>query len=218
MKHIDPQVILFLSTAIFVSVVFLHLTKKNSFAVWLYIIQSSSIMTLLLISSVEKTPLLLVIAIIATVLVKIFIGPYFFFNMIKKQELTFTVSTYLNTPMTLLVLAVLVGIGKTGFFKSLTILPGVDPKLLHISISAILISLFLIINRKGAFSQMLGVLSLENCLVSFAILAGLEQNPGLQLGITFNILIWIIIATVFTSMIYNKFGSLDMSEMKHLKE
>jgi len=73
--------------------------------------------------------------------------------------------------------------------------------LLLLSVATIMISLFLIINRKGALSQMLGILSLENGIVSFALFAGLEQNPGLQLGITFNILIWIIIATVFISMI-----------------
>jgi len=65
---------------------------------------------------------------------------------------------------------------------------------------------------------MLGILSLENGIVSFALFAGLEQNPGLQLGITFDVLIWIIIASVFISMIYRQFGSLDVTTMKKLTE
>jgi hydrogenase-4 component E len=40
----------------------------------------------------------------------------------------------------------------------------------------------------------------------------------LQLGITFNILIWIIIATVFISMIFRQFASLDVTTMKELTE
>ncbi len=90
--------------------------------------------------------------------------------------------------------------------------------LLLLNVATIMISLFLSINRKGALSQMLGILSLENGIVSFALSAGLEQNPGLQLGITFNILIWIIIATVFISMMFRQFGSLDVTTMKKLTE
>jgi len=46
----------------------------------------------------------------------------------------------------------------------------------------------------------------------------LEQSPTLQLGIIFDIAVWIVISTVFTSMIYQHFGSLDVTEMKSLKD
>ena len=127
-------------------------------------------------------------------------------------------STYLNTPITVLIIAALVAFTQTDVFRPLAQLAADGSNLLLLSVATIMISLFLIINRKGALSQMLGILSLENGIVSFALFAGLEQNPGLQLGITFNILIWIIIATVFISMIYRQFGSLDVTTMKKLTE
>ncbi len=65
---------------------------------------------------------------------------------------------------------------------------------------------------------MIGILSLENGIVCFATFAGLEQTPGLQLGVIFDIFVWVIIATVFISMIYRHFGSLDVSAMRTLKE
>ena len=74
------------------------------------------------------------------------------------------------------------------------------------------------INRKGVLSQMLGILSVENGIVAFALFSGLEQNPALQLGITFNILIWIMIASVFATMIFRQFGSLDVTTMKKLTD
>ena len=130
----------------------------------------------------------------------------------------FSVSTYLNTPITLLVIAVLVALTRTEVFLPLAHLAPDGNNLLLLDVATIMISLFLSINRKGALSQMLGILSLENGIVSFALSAGLEQNPGLQLGITFNILIWIIIATVFISMMFRQFGSLDVTTMKKLTE
>ncbi len=192
---------MFLQIVIFATAVFMHLTKKNSSAIRLYIAQSAAVSLLLLLPAVEESSKLLVIAIASTIAVKLFIAPYFFFGLIRKHRLKFSVSTYLNTPITLLVIAILVALTRTEVFLPLGHLAPDGNNLLLLDVATIMISLFLIINRKGALSQMLGILSLENGIVSFAVSAGLEQNPGLQLGITFNILIWIIIATVFISMI-----------------
>ena len=218
MTSIAPQILLFLEIVIFSAAVFLHLTKKNSSAVRLYIAQSTAISLLLILPAFEESSPLLVIAIIATITVKMFIAPYFFFGLIKRHRLRFSVSTYLNTPITVLIIAALVAFTQTEVFRPLTQLAADARNLLLLSVATIMISLFLIVNRKGALSQMLGILSLENGIVSFALFAGLEQNPGLQIGITFNILIWIIIATVFISMIYRQFGSLDVTTMKKLTE
>jgi hydrogenase-4 component E len=209
---------LLLETVVFTTSIFLHLVKKNATAVRLYMAQSAAISLLLLLPAFDKSSKLLLIAIIATIAVKTVVAPWFFFGLIKKHKLKFSVTTYLNTPLTLIVIAALVAFTRTDVFRPLAYLAPVDNNLLLLSLSAIMISFFLIINRKGALSQMIGMLSLENGIVSFAVFAGLEQNPALQLGITFNILIWIIIATVFVSMIYRQFGSLDVTAMQKLKE
>lgn len=65
---------------------------------------------------------------------------------------------------------------------------------------------------------MVGVLSLENSIVLFAAVAGLESTAGPQIGILFDISVWVIIATVFASMMYTHFGSLNVSKMNSLKE
>ena len=213
-----PQVLLFLQIVIFAAAVFMHLTKKNSSAIRLYIAQSAAVSLLLLLPAIEESSKLLIVAIASTIAVKLFIAPYFFFGLIRKHRLKFSVSTYLNTPITLLVIAVLVAVTRTEVFRPLAHLAPDGNNLLLLNVATIMISLFLSINRKGALSQMLGILSLENGIVSFALSAGLEQNPGLQLGITFNILIWIIIATVFISMMFRQFGSLDVTTMKKLTE
>ena len=218
MTPIIPQVLLFLQIVIFATAVFMHLTKKNSSVVRLYIAQSSAVALLLLLPAVEESSKLLIIAIASTIAVKLLIAPYFFFGLIRKHRLKFAVSTYLNTPITLLVIAALVALTRTEVFLPLGHLVPDGNSLLLLDVATIMISLFLCINRKGALSQMLGILSLENGIVSFALSAGLEQNPGLQLGITFNILIWIVIATVFISMIFRQFGSLDVTAMKKLTE
>lgn len=210
--------LLFIETIIFVTIVLLHLTKKGAASIWLYVVQSSAIAILLLLSYFGEPSLLLALAIGAVLVVKILVAPAFFFRLLKRHQLKFSASTYLSMPLTLLAIAAVVALTQSTLSSSIVTLAPLRQNILLICAASIFIALFLLINRKGALSQMLGILSLENSIVSFAIFAGLEQNPGLQLGIIFDILIWVIIASVFASMIYRHFGSLDVTEMKKLTE
>ncbi len=214
----NPQILFFLETLIFISIIFIHLSKKNSFVIFLYMMQSLVVALFLLSASLKESSWALALVAAAVFMVKVIIAPHFFRDLIKRHQLKFSVSTYLNGPMTLVVLAALTAFSYSSFFNPLVILSKDNFNALLLAVAAMLISVFVIINRKGALSQMIGILSLENAIVSFAFLAGLEQNAGLQLGIVFDILVWIIIATVFASMIYKQFGSLDVSVMKNLKE
>jgi hydrogenase-4 component E len=196
----------------------MHLVKKNSTVVWLYVLQSAVVVFLLIMSSITELSLLLALALISTIVIKLFIAPTFFFNLIKRHQLVFSATTYLNTPLTLFCIAALVAFTESFLRQPLTLFTSVDTTLLIIAVSAIFCSFLLIVNRRGALSQMIGILSAENAIVSFALFAGLEQSPSLQLGIMFDLLIWILVATVFASMIYREYGSLDVSEMTHLTE
>jgi hydrogenase-4 component E len=214
----NTQILFFLEALIFTSVILIHLSKKNSFAISLYMAQSLVVALFLLSSALVESSWTLALVAASVFIVKVIIAPHFFRNLIKKHQLKFSVSTYLNEPMTLIVLAGLTAFAHSSFFSPLVILSQENFHALLLAVATILISIFVIINRKGALSQMIGILSLENAIVSFAFLSGLEQNAGPQLGIVFDILVWVIIATVFASMIYKQFGTLDVSLMQNLKE
>ena len=202
----------------FLTIVFLHVSKKNLAAIWAYAIQSLAIVALLLNSFFETlNPPLLAVALLV-LMVKVVLAPGFFSRLVKKNELIFSASTYLSTPVTLIILATLVAIAHSDIFKPLSSIVAGHQSLLSLSLSMIFLSLLLIINRKSALSQIIGILSLENSIVAFAIFAGLEQSFSLQAGILFDISVWLIIATTFTSMVYKNFGSLDVTSMKKLKD
>lgn len=184
----------------------------------LYVVQSVMVAALLFFSGLEKMDFSLWLVVFLILAVKAVIAPYFFFGLIKKSQLKFNVSSYLNVPLTLAVLTILTIVANADFFKPLATLAPYNGNSLLLAVAAILISFFLIINKRGALPQMIGILSLENAIVSFAAFAGLEQTAGLEAGIIFDILMWIIIATVFAAMIYRQFGSLDVTSMKHLTE
>jgi len=199
------------------TIVFLHLSKKNFSASIAYGIQSLVIVLFFLNSFFETNNLAILLVVFLMLIVKVILAPLFFIRLIKKNALAFSVSTYLNTPLTIISIAILTFIAHYQKFSPLTSIVPANQDSLSLALSAMFLSLFLIINRKGALSQILGVLSLENSIVAFVIFAGLEQNPALQIGIMFNIGIWILIATIFMSMILKHFGTLNVSSMNNLK-
>lgn len=215
---ITPQILFFLEVLLYLTVVLMHLAKKNSAVILLYAVQSFIIFFFLLKTTIDDFSYLSLVVALGIFAVKVVLAPYFFRNMIEKNHFKFSVSTYLNTPLTFVVLAVLTAITNSHFFQPLTIIAPENANAILLALAMVFISIFLLINRRGALSQVVGVLSLENAIVSLAFLAGLEQSPVIQLGIIFVIIIWLIIAFSFTSMIYKQFNSLDVSKMKHLKE
>jgi hydrogenase-4 component E len=218
MNYFTSQFSFFLETLLFLSVISMHLARKNFAVVFLYALQSFIITFILLSSSLKDGSVLLMALAGATFLVKVAVAPYFFFGLMKRHRLQFSVSTYLNGPLTLIVLMLLTAFSYSPFLRPLTILAPRDGNALLLAVGMMLISIFLIVNRKGVLSQMVGILSLENAIVSFAYVTGLEAGAGAQVGILFDIFVWIVIAAVFAAMIYQHFGSLDASAMQHLKE
>ena len=207
-----------LDVLLFASVIFMHLAKKSTAVISLYVGQSLIVAFLLFFSAFRDRSLSLAFVALVVFTVKVIVAPYFLRRLVFKHQLKFTASTYLNGPLTLIVLALITAFTFSDFLKPLSVISGANGNLLPLATAMMLISVFLIINRKGALSQMIGILSLENSIVFFAFLAGLDEAPSLELGIIFDILIWIIIATVFAGSVYREFGTLDVNEMKHLKE
>lgn len=213
-----PQFLFFLETLIFASVIFMFMAKKNFTVIFLYSAQSLIISLALFYSSFKILSFSLMGIAVLFFLVKAVVAPYFFFGLVKKHQTQFSASTSLNGPMTLIVLALLTAFAYSDLWAPLAILAPDSGNALPLALAVVFVSLFLIVNRRGVLSQMIGILSLENAIVSFAYITGLEATAGPQLGILFDIAVWMGIAIVFASMIYRHFGSLDVSEMQFLKE
>ena len=208
----------FLLGAIFLAIVFLHSAKKNLGAIIAYRLQSLAVVAFTFGSFLETRNTSLLVVGLVIFVVKVIFAPIFLSRLIKKHKLTYSVSAYMNAPLTLIVIAIFTALAYSQKFAPLTNLVPGHHTLLQLALASIFLSLFLIVNRKGVLSQIIGVLSLENSIVAFVFYAGLEQSRSLQLGILFDIFIWVIIAAVFMSMIYQHYESLDVSKMKQLKD
>ncbi|MFZ2970192.1 MAG: hypothetical protein WA063_03535 [Minisyncoccia bacterium] len=218
MQEIMLQILFFLEVLIFLSVIFLQIANGNKGIIILYLAQSLAVSIMLIILSFEENSIGLFMSALVVMGVKVVIAPIFFLRLVSKQKMNFSTTSYLSTPMTLLVIMLIVVLAKSPVFLSLSNISTGLNYAVPIALSSILASLFLTMNKRGAMSQVVGILSLENSIVSFASIIGLKQTFSLELGIIFDIFVWIVIAVVFVSMMYKHFGSLNITEIKHLKD
>jgi hydrogenase-4 membrane subunit HyfE len=218
MTQLLPQFSYTIGVIVFLSVVGIHLTRKNTNCVFFYILQSAAVALLLFVPAFREKDFFLMLAAVLTLSIKAIVAPYFFFRLIKRHELTFSANTYLSLPLTLIVLALLTGLAYQGIFQPLAALAGNNLNAVPLAVATIFVSIFLIINRRGALSQIVGILSLENGIVSLTSFLGVTQLSGLDIAVSFDIGVWVVIAALFLSIIYKQFGTLDVSTMSQLKE
>lgn len=218
MSEYSRELYLSLDLIAFLATIALHLVKTNRNLIRLYLVQSLMVAGFLFwIGLVEDDRSLIIVALL-TLGIKTVVAPIFFSRLIRQYGARFTVNNYLSTPLTLVVLMALVFFSYSPVFGPLGMLMPEGPGLLPVNLAIILMSIFMLINRRGAFSQMVGILSLENGILLLASFVGIRQSVALEMGIIFDIVIWMIIAQVFIAMMYRQFGSLNVTQMKHLIE
>ncbi len=206
------MILLLPSLTAFVAFVFsmtlaMNLARKNTMLISLYFLQSLALAAALVAISLSAgTPGLLGAALL-TLLVKAVLAPVFLLRMVRKYSAHFSAASYLNTSLSLLALAAITAFSY-GFFSP-AFASSAGTTSVPLLFASIFGALFLMINRRGALSAIVGILSLENSIVLLAAALGVEHSFALEFAIAFDIAVWIAVAGGFLGMMYRQFGTID---------
>ena len=196
----------------------MHIVRKNSTLVTAYVFQSLVLVVLLGIEVYQEASLGLLLVTLVMFVIKVIFAPVLFRRLINRSHQNLSATAYLNIPMTLIVLLILFVFSQSEILSQVSSLFPATLPLKGVLMGSLLMSIFLIINRKGALSQIIGILSLENSIFTFGILLGVRQQSALELGMLFDVFFWIMISSIFVSMIFKNFGSFDISKLNQLKK
>lgn len=200
------------------SLVTMHVVKKYTTLVAAYVLQSLCLLVLLGIELSEHFSWGILGIFIVTLVIKIIIIPNVFSRIIKQSRLNLLSPSYLTIPITLCVLLLLLIFARSDVLSPLATLLAGPLELRTMLFGNLLMSIFLIINRKGALSQVIGILSLENTIFVLSIFLQIKQLFSLELGILFNLLFWVIASSIFLKGLFLKFGSYDITLLNQLKK
>ena len=152
-----------------------------------------------------------------TVVLKAIVIPWFLMRVIDRIGIHREIEPFLNVPASLLVCLGLTVVGyrvSTGFPEGDR---GVSHHLIGVALSMLLIGLFLMATRKKAITQILALLTVENAV--FLVAVGVTPGMPLvvELGISFDVILAVLILGVLVHRIVGRFESMDVSRLSKLK-
>ncbi|MFA4935203.1 MAG: hypothetical protein WC568_05135 [Candidatus Methanoperedens sp.] len=150
-----------------------------------------------------------------TLIIKAAIIPYIFIYIIREIKVKREIELYVNISPSLIIGGVLVVISYY-LIKSINIISELSSFALTASMSLVSIGLFVMISRKKAIMQMLGILIMENGLFLGAISLTYGMPLLVELGIFFDVLIGVLIMGILIFRINKTFESIDTDMLKTL--
>ncbi len=210
------SVIDYISVGILLTAVTLNAFKSIESYVKAYTINSWLLSGLIAVVAVLLGETHLYIAALLTLATKGILIPLFLRRIVRQLRVTHEIQPYVGNTLSLAISGILVAVVyaslKGGIFVT-----GFSRNVLQLSIAVILISLFIMITRKKALTQVMGLLFMENGL----FLAGFSLTFGMptiiELGVLFDMLMGVIILGIFTIQIKRAFASADLDKLTVLK-
>ena len=210
------SVIDFLSVGILLTVIAMNAFKRLESCVRAYIFNSWLLALLIAAVAFMVGGTHLYAASVITLLSKGIIIPVFLRKIVRQMKVSHDIEPYISNSLSLSISGILVAVVyaslKDGIFVT-----GISKNVLQISIAVILIGLSIMITKRKAMTQVLGLLFMENGL----FLAGFSLTFGMptiiELGILFDLLMGVIILGFFSVQIRRAFASADLDQLTTLK-
>jgi hydrogenase-4 component E len=152
-----------------------------------------------------------------TLVLKALLIPWFLMRVIDRIGIHREIEPFLNVPASLLVCLGLTVVGyrvSTGFPEGGG---GVSHHLIGVALSMLLIGLFLMVTRKKAITQILALLTFENAVFLVAVGVTTGMPFVVELGISFDVILAVLILGVLVHRIVDRFESMDVSRLSKLK-
>lgn len=142
-------------------------------------------------------------------------------RLLRRMERRFAaereLEPYVNTATSLVIagLLVLFGYAITRPLVALSQLP--TRAGMPLAMGLVLVSLFVVISRKKALTQVVGFLMLENGLALLAVLGTYGIPLIVELGVFLDVLMGFLVMQIFVYQIHETFESIDVEQLNRLR-
>jgi hydrogenase-4 component E len=96
--------------------------------------------------------------------------------------------------------------------------PSPATTILPAAVAVVLIGFFTLVTRRRALSQVVGFLLLDNGITAIAFLATAGVPLIVELGVSFDLLLVVLVLQVLTTRLRGAFGSSDLDELRELHD
>jgi hydrogenase-4 component E len=143
--------------------------------------------------------------------------PLFLLRVIDRAGIRREIEPFVNVPTSLLLC---LGLTVVGYRVSLGMAgasQGVPHQVVGVALSMVLIGLFLMVTRRKAITQILALLTVENAVFLVAVGATSGMPLIVELGISFDVILAVLVLGVLVNRIVDRFESMDTSRLSNLR-
>ena len=162
------------------------------------------------------------IAALLTLILKGFVLPLILARVVERVGIRQEIEPLINVPLSILISGCLTLVGYVvaeSFYhpEETSAVTALGHNTLAIALALFLIGFFMLVNRRKALTQVLGLLSMENGI----FLAGISLTYGvplvIELGIFFDVLVAVMVLGILVYRIGETFDSMDVSKLRRLR-
>lgn len=153
-----------------------------------------------------------------SIALKVIVIPGFLFYIINKIKIKEDVESFINYTLSLLIAC---GLILIAYYSTESILKFENVFMRHclpVSLAITLLGFFVMISRKKAITQILGLLAMEDGLFFAALSTSYGMPLVVELGVFFDILVSVIIMGIYVYRIKETFDSIDTESLRELRE
>lgn len=153
-----------------------------------------------------------------SVVLKVVLIPVFLFYIIDKIKIKEDVESSINYSLSLFIAC---GLILIAYYSTQSVLQFENAFMRHclpVSIAITLLGFFVMITRKKAITQILGLLAMEDGLFFAALSTSYGMPLIVELGVFFDILVSVIIMGIYVYRIKETFDTIDTDILRELRE
>lgn len=155
---------------------------------------------------------------VLTLVLKVIAIPKFLNYTMEKINMEKEVEPLVGIPGTLLMSLMLILVGYLVTEPMLDSLETVGRNCLAISLSIVFIGMLMMITRRKALTESIGLLLMENGLFLGAMTISYGMPMIVEFGVFFDVIIAVVIIGIFAYRINSTFNSIDTSFLRRLRE
>ena len=154
-----------------------------------------------------------------TFLGKCFLIPWILMFVLQKIKINREIETYISLSTSMLLICCLTALvfeltTNIEIKKEVHVL---STNLLSVSISMILIGLFVMMTRKKAFAQIMGLYIMENGILALTVDTIFEMPLVVEMGIFLDLLIGVLVMGIWVYRIKQSFDTINVEELRKLR-
>ncbi|GAA3250672.1 hydrogenase HycP [Nonomuraea helvata] len=192
--------------------------RELSAIVWLFALEGVALTALIVVLGVWQADLELILVGLGVGALRAGLLPYLMRRALVASGAGRETQPLVNVATSLLVAAVLAMLAYAVSQPLVRLSPTPATQAVPIALTVLLIGFFVLVTRRRALSQLVGFLLMDNAITATAFLTTSGVPLVVELGISLDLLLAVLVLQVLTTRMRAAFGGTDLDELRELHD